>query len=75
MVPFAAAAGEYGALASRGSFERFADALSSPDLGTVALGAAAVGIVVLATRRSWRLAFLLLMVSAAVLAANLLDLW
>lgn len=75
MVPFAAAATEYGALASRGSFARFTDALSSPDLETVAWVAAAVAIVVLATCRRGRLAFMLLLVCGAAFAGKALDLW
>ena len=75
MVPFATAAAEYGALASRGSFARVADALASPDLETVAWIAAGVAIVVLATCRRGRLAFKLLLVCGAAFAGKVLDLW
>lgn len=74
MIPLAVAATEYGAVASRGTLERFTDALASPDLETLAWGAAIVAIGVLATRRSWRLVFLLLAVCGAF-GARLLDLW
>jgi hypothetical protein len=79
MVPFAVAGAEYGALAGRGSLSRVTsdvlDALSSPDLETVAWVAAAVGVVLLATRRRGRLAFMLLLAGAAVFAVKILDLW
>lgn len=74
MIPFAVAATEYGAVASRGTLSRFTDALASPDLGALAWGAAIVAIGVLATRRSWRLVLLLLAV-CGVLGARLLDVW
>lgn len=79
MIPFAVAATEYGALAGRGSLGSFAsgvvDALSSPDLETVAWVAAVVAVVLLATRRSGRLAFMLLLACAAIFAIEALDLW
>lgn len=79
MFPLAAAATEYGALASRGSFSRLtsdlAEALSSPDFETAVWVAAAVAIVVLALRRNGRLAFVLLLCCGAAFAAKLFDLW
>lgn len=78
MVPFAVAGAEYGALVSRGSSSRItsdlADALSSPDLETVAWVAAIVAVALLATRRNSRLAFALLLGCAAALAVKVLDL-
>lgn len=74
MVPFAVAGAEYGALASRGSFARVSDALSSPDLATVAWGAAAFAAVVLATRGKWTLALMLLL-GCGVSAAKFLGVW
>ena len=75
MVPFAVAGAEYGALASRGAFARAVDAVSSPDLETVAWIAAGVTIVVLATCHQGRLAFGLLVICGGALAARALDLW
>lgn len=79
MVIFATAAAEYGGLASRGSASRFTsnvmDALSSPDLATVAWIAAAVAIAVLALRRNGRLAFMLFLLCAAAFAVKVLDPW
>ncbi len=75
MVPFAVAGVEYGAVASRGSFARVVGALSSPDLETVGWAAAAIAIVVLATCRRGRLAFMLLLACGAALAGKVLDLW
>lgn len=75
MVPFATAAAEYGALASRGSFGRLGevvDALASPSLETAALLAAGVAVVVLAARRRGRLAFLVLLICAAAVAVKVL---
>jgi hypothetical protein len=79
MVPLAVAGAEYGVLASRGGLSRLTsdaiDALSSPDLETVAWIAAAAGIVLLGTRRNGRLAFALLLLCAAAFAVKVLDLW
>lgn len=74
MIPLAVAATEYGAVASRGTFSQFTDALAAPGLDTLAWGAAIAVILVLATRRSWRLV-LLLLVACGALGAKLLDLW
>lgn len=74
MVPFAVAATEYGAVASRGTLARLDDALSSPDAETLAWGAAVAVAVVLVGRRSWRLALLVLVALGAV-GTKLLDLW
>lgn len=79
MLPFAQAAVEYGALASRGGLSRLAsdaaDALSSPSPELAAWIAAAVAIVLLATRRRGALAYVLLLAGGAVIAARALDLW
>lgn len=75
MVPFATAAAEYGAIASRGSFGRLGevlDALASPSLETAGLLAAGVAVVVLAARRRGRLAFLVLLICAAAVAVKVL---
>ncbi len=74
MIPLAVAATEYGAVASRGTFARLGDVLSSPDADTLAWGAALAVAVLLVGWRSWRLALLLLVVAGAV-GAKLLDLW
>jgi hypothetical protein len=74
MTPLAVAATEYGAVASRGAFSRLTDAVASPDLDTLAWAAAVVAVVVFATRRSWRLVLLLLVICGA-LGAKVLDLW
>ena len=78
MVPLAQAAVEYGVLASRGGVSEvgsaFVDGLTSGSLETYAWVAAAVGVVLLATRRTGRLGFALLLVCAGVLAARWLDL-
>lgn len=75
MVPFATAAAEYGALASRGASPRLGDlvdALGSPSLESVAWLAAAALVGAVATRRKGRLAFLVLLVCAAAVAVAIL---
>ena len=64
---------------SRGAASRLAsgvvDALSSPDLETLAWIAVVAAVLLLATRRGGRLAFVLLLACAAVFAVRALDLW